>query len=254
MARGVGCGVGCGAVHGVARGVARGMVRAHRAVLGTLGVDQQVGRVRVTLEVAVCEELHGPGLATARYEELAVNTRPPQCTAVLETVALAEAHHQHAARRERTHHRGHARHDARAAHVGRDLHEVGGLQAEVELGRVHLGSKAIASMARVSMARVSRAIVELGREHLRRLGHHTPRVDGRLQPEEPRGEALALLQVLRHEGRHLGVLYLEHDTLARDQARRVHLAGIRFGAGCGGAGRLGRRGLGYSELGLAPLR
>ena len=45
----------------------------HRAVLGTLRVDEQVGRVRVALEVAVCEELHGPRLAAARDEELAVD-------------------------------------------------------------------------------------------------------------------------------------------------------------------------------------
>ena len=73
---------------------------------------------------------------------------------------------------------------------------------------------------------------------LPRLGHHTPRVDGRLDPHEPRGETLALAQVLCHEGRHLGVLHLEHNSLARDQPRRVHLAGDGFGAGWGGAGWL----------------
>jgi len=36
-------------------------------------VDEQVGRVRVALEVAVREELHGPRLAAARDEELAVD-------------------------------------------------------------------------------------------------------------------------------------------------------------------------------------
>ena len=45
----------------------------HRAVLGTMRVDEQVGRVRVALEVAVREELHRPRLAAARDEELAVD-------------------------------------------------------------------------------------------------------------------------------------------------------------------------------------